>query len=663
MITIRRWYIFLVCAISLQSVTWAVIALLHNVLVTGGQAPVTAIAFQIALIVIGLPIGLVHWLWAQRLAGREADERESAVRRLYLYGTLAALLGPGLAHAFDIVTRLLRLALGLPPSEFDFLGFSPTEAISRDLIALAVLALLWFYHWRIVSGDAKAAPETGNAAAVQRLYVLGFSVAGVTMTTMAIIQLLRWIMFQFRDGAVIGGAGADLAGLTDEVARLVVGLPLWLISWRWAQRLFTGPSEDERESALRKLYLYLLVFIAVLTAVTNATLILAGVFRQLLALPAQGDIRIPLPIVIGMAVLWAYHAYALRGDAALAGEAPRQAGVRRLYLYLVAAVGLAAFLVGLSGDISVLIRAWSESFFGDALTEQLAWFTAALIAGLPVGLWPWRQAQVGAVALTPAGAEERRSVVRKIYLYFYLFVATLTVLASAVYIVYRLLSLLLGEYGGGNLLGDLGHAIAFTMIGAGVWLYHGSVLRGDRQRDQREQAGRLAEWRVAVVDVGEGRFGRAVLDGLRRELPDLRLHPIGLTPSAAEAMGVSGSADSIANQLAGAGLIVGPWTIAMAGAANGAVTAQIAAQVSASPARKLLVPARAEGWEWAGVDRWNAEALVQQTVRAVKQWAEGDEVKAVRPLGAGAIIGIIIGVVFLLILLALPVLYFFSRGF
>ena len=73
---------------------------------------------------------------------------------------------------------------------------------------------------------------------------------------------------------------------------------------------------------------------------------------------------------------------------------------------------------------------------------------------------------------------------------------------------------------------------------------------------------------------------------------------------------------------------------------------------------------RANGWEWAGVDRWNAEAIVRQTVRAVKQIVEGEEVKPARPLGAGAVIGIIIGVLFLLILLAIPVLFFFVlRGF
>jgi hypothetical protein len=128
-----------------------------------------------------------------------------------------------------------------------------------------------------------------------------------------------------------------------------------------------------------------------------------------------------------------------------------------------------------------------------------------------VWILPWRQAELGAEASGPAGAEERRSLVRKIYLYFYLFVATMTVLSGVVYIVYRLLSLLLGEANTGNLLSDLGQAIAFSLIAAGVWLYHGFVLRGDGQLAKQEQAKRLANLRVVVVDGEEGCFGQAVL--------------------------------------------------------------------------------------------------------------------------------------------------------
>jgi len=650
MFTVRRWYIYIVSVISLQAVAWAIIALLRNLFIFGIDP--LAVAFQMAVVVIGMPVFLAHWLWGQRLVGKAVEERGATLRRFYLYGTMAAFLGPSTANAFDLIRRLLGGTNTYHTYVYQQLPLG--DAIVYHLLAMIVLAVLWFYHQRVATEDSRAVPETGGSATVRRLYVLGFGAAGLTMTAMAIIYLIRWIMLQF-GGSVIRSSWLGV-GLTDEITRLIVGVPLWAICWRWAGRLFDGPSEEERASTLRKFYLYGAVFIGALSVVANATGILAGILRRFLRLPPEGDIRQPLPVIIGMGILWAYHALVLRDDAKQAREAPRQARVQRLYLYLIAAVGLSALLVGLSGDISVILRALEESF-GSGLREEFAWFTAAIIAGLPVWIVPWRQAQAVAVATGPAGADARRSVVRKIYLYFFLFLATMTVLSSAVYIVFRILSMVLGE----ELLTitELGHAISFSIIAVGVWLYHGMTLRGDGQLAKREQASRLAALRVAVVDVGEGRFGRAVIDELEREIPDISLDPIVLTPKATESADTDANQEVIATQLTEAGLVVGPWVIAVAGGASGAVSAKIAEAVVSSPARKLLVPLRSEGWEWAGVDRWDPEAIVRQVVFAVKQVLAGKAVKAHRPMSAGAIIGIIIGVLILLILLAIPLLEYF----
>jgi len=447
MATIRRLYIFLVCAISLQAVTWAVITLLQNLLPPGPQGSVTATAFQSAIIIVGLPFFLVHWLWAQRLAGQDEEERGTALRRLYLYLMLAAFLFPFVGKAHNLVFTLLRLAFGSPS-----LGLYPhvsqIETIVNTLVAMAVLAVLWLYHQRIVASDARALPETGNSAVVHRLYILLFSAFGLIIVATSTTLVLGWIMRQLGDRAIAGGmVGSDVA---SQIAALAVGLPLWLIFWGQAQRLFNGPNEEERQSALRKVYLYIAVFVSILSAVASATWIFAWFLRGLLGLSSMGDLRTPLSIIIVMVMLWAYHSLVLRGDAALAGEAPRQAGVRRLYLYLVAAIGLASFLGGLGGNISVLIRWLANESFGPGLKEQLAWSIAALIAGLPVWLWPWRRLQTTAVAIGIAGTEERQSVVRKIYLYFYLFLATMTALASTVYIAFRLLRLVLNDFSSVN---------------------------------------------------------------------------------------------------------------------------------------------------------------------------------------------------------------------
>ena len=68
------------------------------------------------------------------------------------------------------------------------------------------------------------------------------------------------------------------------------------------------------------------------------------------------------------------------------------------------------------------------------LRQQFSWFSAALLAGLPVWLVHWLQIQ-SRVGQPESALVERRSFIRSFYLYFYLLVATITVLASLVYIV------------------------------------------------------------------------------------------------------------------------------------------------------------------------------------------------------------------------------------
>ena len=638
MSSVRRWYIYLVSAISLQGVAWAIIALLRNLALSRLNPPPTAIAFEIAVILIGLPVFLVHWLWGQRLAAATKEERGATLRHFYLYGTMAGFLGPFTANAFDLLGTLLSVNSTIDRRPH---SLTPGDAIVYHLIALIVISVLWFYHRRIIVRDA--VPVKGGLSTVRRMYVLGFSAAGLVLTTMANVYLLRWIMMQFGEADAIGGSSLGV-GLATEITRLVVGVPLWLVFWRWAQRLFNGPSEAERGSVLRKVYLYAAVFVGALGAVFNTSLILASLLRALLGLPSKGDIRVPLSLIVGMAVLWAYHAFAIRDDAAKAGAAPRQEGVRRLYLYLIAGIGLASLLAGLGGDISVVIRSLDEGF-GSALREQLAWFTAAIVTGLPVWLLPWRQVQDSALARDARGADARRSIVRKIYVYLFLFLATMAVLSGAVFIVFKLLSWALGA--DAPTLNELGHAIAFILIAVGVWLYHGSLLRSDSRLSSQEQIRQLVSMNVAVVDTGDGHLGRAIVEALKKEMPSLDLEPITLSASDAVP-----DTEDIAARLARAALIVGPWTINVPGGADGAVRPDVALAVANSAARKLLIPTRPEGWEWAGVDRWDEADLIDQTVRAIKQIADGEETKPARPMNAGTIISIIIGVLFLLGVLA-----------
>jgi hypothetical protein len=262
------------------------------------------------------------------------------------------------------------------------------------------------------------------------------------------------------------------------------------------------------------------------------------------------------------------------------------------------------------------------------------------VAGLPVWLLAWFPAQRTAAVAGPAGTSSRRSVLRKAYLYFYLLAAVVVALANAITVVYLLLNALFGLYGGTNVLADIAQSIGTTAISSMVWLYHGWVIRGDgrrakedkdleveRKAQEHEQVkGQLiADWAsfpVAVVDGGDGAFGRSAMAALRSNLPHLTLVPVGLTPEASAAMGADPAAGAEA-QLAGAALIVLPSTAltpnGSIATANGSMGAASGAIVN-SPALKIVAPVSAPGIQWAGVAA-NADlalAVVQAVREAIK---------------------------------------------
>jgi hypothetical protein len=441
------------------------------------------------------------------------------------------------------------------------------------------------------------------------------------MASFGAIGVLRWLLFQIGPQGIIVGK----AVLSRELARLAVGLATWLAFWGQAQRRFAQPDEEERASVLRKVYLYAAVFIAVLTIVTTATFVLASLFRRAFHVMSAGtgsDIRVAISILVPMAAVWAYHAWMLRQDVAMVGEPHGQIWVRQLYRYLVAGIGLAAVLAGLGGLIGFLIRALADTIYGPGIPEPVAWYCAVLVAGLPVWLIPWWQSQKAALSPGTVGDNERRSLVRRIYLYFFLFVATMAVLSSGVYVVAQLVELALDGRSGGNLLAQVGQAIAYSLIAVVVWLYHGTILRADGRRVQAREAVRLASFQVAIVDTGDGRLGLSLAEALRRELPGVGLEAIGLSEASEGLLGPRIPLSEILDRLAEASVIVGPWTMALARGAEAGTGDEIARAVLASRARKLLIPTPAEGWQWIGLRRYKEQIVIRDAVRSVKRFLD-----------------------------------------
>lgn len=655
MSTPRRFYIYAVSAISLNAFAWSVISLLRDLIISGFGSSTESVAFQLAVILISLPIFLIHWFWAERLSAQEVEERGAVLRRVYLYGTQASFLVPVIDSGFAIASTLLFLPSNQVPRSH-YPPLSSGDSFLYYTLALLVLIPLWYFQHRVNREDAEVVSETGSAAVVRRLFVFSFSAAGLLMTITATTGLLRWLLFQI--GGEAGTGVLSGAGPAYEVARLILDLPVWLIFWLWADRLFNGPDEEERASVLRKFYLYLVVFLSAMATVTSITFILEGFFRRLLQVRSfeagEDDIRIPISIIIAAGLVWAYHAYVIRDDAVVAKDLPRQRGIRRLHGYLIATIGLAAFLIGLGGILSVLIRALDETVLNVWLKRQLSWYAALTIAGLPVWFLPWDQLQKRAELPEEEGAAERRSGVRKGYLYIFIFVATMTVLSSVVFLVFKFLSMVFGDPAPS--MSELGHAIAFIVIAVGLWLYHGSALRGDGRREVADQLDRIKDFLVVVVGSAEDGEIEEIIENLRVEIPQLMPVPILLSKGQEAAQETVEGEDEL-SLLKRASVIVGPWVMAVSGWKGGVDRPEITAEILKSQAKKVLIPSRTEGWEWAGVNPEKRSFFVRQAARAVRQVLEGESVEPAKPLGAGAVIAIVIGGLILLGIIGIPLVY------
>ena len=566
-----------------------------------------------ALLTTGLALAVYHDLAVRRTT------THALLPLRWLYALVAAGLSLYLAVT-GAQTGVRWLVLSL--RQFTEL---PVEA---TLVLPALLA--WAYHQWVMqraSGPlALAEPSTEGfrnpGRFLRRLYLYGFSGLGVGLTAFGLVVLQQQLF--------TGLAGLDSTrtrAVAEAVGALLIGLPLWVYCWRWAGRLFHGPVPDERQSDLRKFYLYTVIYVTVNAVIITAGLLLNGIFRRMLGLPTASQGGQALAIILAAAALWAYHAWVLRRDLARSGNTSLTPSLQRLYWYLVAALGLSAFVLGLAGEVSVAVRWLAGRFAASvALRADLAQFTAAWLAGLPVWLLVWVPAQRAARQPGPAGAGHRRSTLRKLYLYAFALAAVVMALSSAINVVYQLLNAVFGIFEGGNVFSDVAQSLGFAVISTAVWLYHAWVLRGDGRSNQADRAAQTeaettaraaaaaqltaewAAWPVVVVDDGDGSFAEQMLADLRRDLPYVTLLPVALNPAAAAALGRPLSADVTAS-LAGASLVVAPSSALHTGS-----------PVAASPAPKVVVPITAPGLHWVGMSRTtpNGSAISQTVLQLLR---------------------------------------------
>ncbi|HLE15024.1 MAG TPA: DUF5671 domain-containing protein [Anaerolineales bacterium] len=639
MAAIRRLYLYTTAFVSLEVVLWGTIGLVRSLFAgseIGGEA--SRLAGALSLILVGLPVFLVHWILIQRSANRDIEERSARTRAIFFYGILAATLAAVLQNALALANRSLLDLLGADPQQA-LLGGNQTS--SDNLVAIAlnlILAAYFFYSLR----QDWAAPVQGDAyPETRRLFRYLWLVYSLALVGFGVQQIVSYVLF------IPAASGSQMVqSLANGLALLILGIPLWVFTWRLLVRTSTEPGE--RDSLMRQAFLHGIVFIGIVGALASSWQILVQVFQTPfgevvdLAEFLQG-ITQPVSLALPFVGIWLYYGRVLRREAGSAPETSPFETLRQLYLYLLSLLGLAATFAGLHLLLSLLFDLWPGiALLGEpSLRNRLASALATLIVGLPLWLLVWGEIAQAAAHPGETGERARRSTVRKTYLYFVLFASVLGVMFTTGQLLFQLISALLGDPANDLQIQVL--QILKTMALFAVLLtYHWRVLRKDARLAETTLSRRHTLYPVLILDPEQDGFAESLLAALEHQAPALpvAVHPIAQgapdeTLSAAKAVILPGG------QLAQLPEALRLW-------------------LQSYPGARLALPSRSEGWTWIGGPGKSIDPLARQAAVTIRRLAEGEQISPNREGSPWMTLVYILAGLFVIEVLLAVVAFFFS---
>jgi uncharacterized membrane protein len=628
--TVRRLYFYAVAFVSLEIVIWGLVGLARSFFCGRGMAAcgaATILAQGLALILVGVPVFGFHWWMAERFARQDGEERASGVRAVFLYGALLGTLIPIVQNALSLLDRLVLQALGLSPSQA-ILG--PNQTWSDNLIAIVMNAIVAVYFITILRGDWQVvAPKDflptvhGTLTDIRRIYRHVWLVYSLGLVVAAVQQMLRFLLNSFPGGLSFQFRASGAHG----IALVLIGLPLWYFAWKTVQEALAG--QAERESLLRLGVLYLLSLAGVITVIAAGGVVIDLILRLIFGETMTFSSFIqklagPVSIGIPLAGVWAYYGRWLGRAMEESSDVPRRAGMRRLYSYILSAIGLGATFTGLSMLLAFVVdAAIGNIVWADVLRPRLAAALATLSAGLPLWWLAWKPAQAEALTADDAGDHTRRSIIRKVYLYLALFVSVVGGMITAVSVLNLVLRSLFGSPVG-NLLQQILKDLEYLFLFVGLGVYHGLMLRKDGKLASEALAEKHAAFPVIVFDPGDGSFGQAILAALHRQTP--RLPAVIQSASQVVAHASNSTAGTGAsNSTAGTG-DAAPKAVLIPGGLAVAPPEPLREWLDQYSGSKLIVPQAAQGWLWTGGIH-PLPAAANQAAQTIRQLAEGQEAR------------------------------------
>lgn len=596
--TVRRLYFYAVAFISFEVVLWGMIGLIRSIvnpdLITDNAQ---ALATALSLILVGVPFFLVHWLWAQRASAREEGEKTATLRAVFLYGALFATLLPAVQNLLALINRTF---IGVAQISYERALIGGTQTWPDNLIAIILNLLLASYFWSILRAEWPTLPDTENFKDIRRVYRYLWMLYGLLMIVYGTQQILRFILYIPTD--LIGSLGRET--FVNATALLVVGTPIWFFAWRAIQDALPDPAENS--SVLRLIILYLLSLGATVTVLSAGGNILYNLLSYILGegisvIDLIENISGPLSVLIPFGAVWGYYGGWLNKQIASEENIARRSGLKRLYFYILSALGLATTIIGMLLLFTLIIdqlTQTSDVIAADFIMKQLAGAIAVIVVGLPLWLRTWLPMQAEALADGEMGAHARRSVVRKAYLYLALFASVLGTMTPAGFIIFWLIQAVLKGEVQSNFLNDILTTLTVLLVFVVVLVYHLLALRKDGAEQLELLEEKQSEFSVIVFD-HNGTFGESVKTAFAKHAPKVPVTIVNAN-------------EAISNDVK-ANAVVLPGSLAVNTPAN------VEAWISSFNGSKLIVSDEAAGIYW-----MNDLGQLAQSAQAL---AEGEDIR------------------------------------
>jgi hypothetical protein len=454
-------------------------------------------SLAIALLVVGGPAWWLSFRAADRATQRDVADRASVIRSFYLHLVIfvTALL------VFGYGQRTLGLIL-----QGAFVGELPgffveskwlARAAGAGAMALSAGGVL-AYHIRISVSDRRAAVIGGRAAEVRHLALYALAVIGLFFAAFSTAFTLQGLWDRVVADAIVPLNRTDFFGppgaaspsrdeilryqLINQIPPIIAGLAMWLGAWLPLQRGLRRPTADgdvERRSVIRRLAIYFIVGLSAVAALIGTTFGSAAVIRRLLGDPFQEqftsvvhELGFPIAFTLIFAPLWLFHRRVVEAEAARETELARAAAIRRSYIYVVAAFGLAMAAIGAAGTIGVL----GSQLMGMNTHQngETATYLSLILVGLPAWAFHWWQAQ------RRLDDAERRAPQRRGYLYLAVLGGAIGLLVFGSAALYRLLNAALAADFPVSTWHDIWHFTVDASVAGAVFAFHLRVIRADR---------------------------------------------------------------------------------------------------------------------------------------------------------------------------------------